>query len=91
MVQQVEYLLAIALQDDERGKKADASKMYSCAIELAIQAVSETNNCILSCVCWDHVCIRAGGIPAIDMLVVQIISCLVPYIRSSCYQLIVVM
>ena len=38
--QQVEYLLKIALQDDEKGKAADASKMYTCAIELAIQAVS---------------------------------------------------
>ena len=38
--QQVEYLLKIALQDDERGRSSDASKMYTCAIELAIQAVS---------------------------------------------------
>lgn len=40
VVQQVEYLLTIAVQDDERGKRADASKMYSCAIEVAIQGVS---------------------------------------------------
>ncbi len=38
-MQQVEYLLSIALQDDEKKKYRDASKMYSCAIELAIQAV----------------------------------------------------
>ena len=38
----MEYLLAIALQDDERGRSSEASKMYSCAIELAIQAVSAT-------------------------------------------------
>ena len=40
ILQQVEYLLSIALQDDERKRIADASKMYTCAIELAIQAVS---------------------------------------------------
>lgn len=39
ILQQVEYLLSIALQDDERGRTADASKMYSCAIDFAIQAV----------------------------------------------------
>ena len=39
----MEYLLNIALQDDEKGRTADASKMYSCAIELAIQAVSKAH------------------------------------------------
>lgn len=47
LLQQVEYLLAIALQDDERGKATDASKMYSCAIELAIQAVSNSSTTLL--------------------------------------------
>ncbi len=37
----MEYLVSIALQDDERGRRPEASKMYSCAIELAIQAVSK--------------------------------------------------
>ena len=42
--------MAIALQDDERGRQAEASKMYSCAIELAIQAVSSgaTKNHVIS-------------------------------------------
>ena len=37
---QIEYLLDLALLDDERGQKSQAEKMYNCAIEVALEAVS---------------------------------------------------
>ena len=37
---QIEYLLDLALLDDKRGRRSEASKMYSCAIEVALEAVS---------------------------------------------------
>ena len=40
VLQQVEYLLAMALQDDERQRYTDAITMYTCALDYALMAVS---------------------------------------------------
>jgi len=37
---QIEYLLDLAHLDDKKGRRSEASKMYSCAIEVALEAVS---------------------------------------------------
>ena len=55
VIQKVEYLLAMAWQDYKRGNMEDASKMYSCAMELANQAVSQTT--VLCIVCIGIMCL----------------------------------
>lgn len=37
---QIEYLFDLALRDDEWGQRSQAEKMYTCAIQVALEAVS---------------------------------------------------
>ena len=37
---QIEYLLDMARQDDKQGERSQAQNLYSCAIQLALKAVS---------------------------------------------------
>ena len=41
---QIEYLVELAVMDDEKGQRSEAEKMYTSAIDLALQAVSQLNN-----------------------------------------------
>ena len=40
-MRQIEYLLELALLDDEEGRRGQAEKTYTSAVELAIKAVRE--------------------------------------------------
>ena len=46
-MRQLEYLLEVALMDDEKEHYDEAERIYSAAVELAIRMVSRDINCVL--------------------------------------------
>ena len=47
VLRQVEYLIEVAMRDDEKGDVKEAEKLYTCAVEVALQAVG-CEECILN-------------------------------------------
>lgn len=39
VLRQIEYLIEVAMRDDEKGDVKEAEKLYTCAVEVALQAV----------------------------------------------------
>ena len=47
VLRQVEYLIEVAMRDDEKGDVKEAEKLYTCAVEVALQAVG-CEECVLN-------------------------------------------